>query len=192
MIDHLKDRAYYENIYDHGTIRELKGLESIWKKAKKEGTPDVSELLILFTKMDRYEYREEWIEKIMEKDRRRDEFQNNTKPCSDIVRCKLCNERIEYHYKNFDENYETWKFRMLFLYRCDSCKQWRWIYNTWEEFVWPKEKCKNCWKVAEYSGKFEWDTLIKTISCESCNETYIEEEDFTTTKIKEDPITQKI
>lgn len=191
MIQYLKDRAYYENLYDHATIRKLKGWEKSAKERVKKWEPDFSELMMMFVKMERYEQREERIQKWIKDDKARDDFQENTQPGSEIIRCKLCNNIMEYYHKDFDENYNTWKFRMLFFYRCEWCKKWRGIYNTGEEFESPKETCKKCWKVAEYNGKFEWDILIKTITCEYCNESYIEEEDFTTEPIKEEPITQK-
>ena len=53
MEKHLKDRSYYENIYDHQTIRIMKNLEDINKWRNKKGSAHLWEFFMLMKKYTR-------------------------------------------------------------------------------------------------------------------------------------------
>lgn len=191
MEKHLKDRSYYENIYDHQTIRIMKNLEDINKWRNKKGGTHLWEFFMLMKKYTRYEHRSKTIEENMQRDKNRDEFYENTSEPFEVIRCKLCNTKMSLELKEFYLG-TLWKQdKVLFMYRCINCRKWRAIYNDWAEFESEQESCKKCNEIIDYKWKFEWDIFIKKYHCESCWIKYTKKEDFTSTYKEDNPITQK-
>ena len=57
MEKQLKDSSYYENRYDHQTIRIMKNLERINIEWTKKWNPYFWDLKMLMSKYNRYEHR---------------------------------------------------------------------------------------------------------------------------------------
>lgn len=190
MENHLKDRSYYENLYERKMIENQKYYYDKFNNSNDNKEKWILSFLWCFIKMSDYKHRDETINKWMEKDKNRDIFYQNTKPIRDIVRCKFCNKIMELEDKDYSY-WTDWKNdKILFIYRCNECKKWRAFYNTWEEFETAKNYCKKCWEIIDYTAEFEWDILVKNFSCDSCWEKYIEKEDFSSS-YKEEKITEK-
>lgn len=186
-----KDKSYYENLYERKIIRNQKTYHEMFKNSTNENEKRVLNLIWYTTKMADYNNRDETIEKRILKDRKKDELFQNAKPPIDIVRCKFCNWIMEIEDKDFCDWYDWKADRILFIYRCKNCKKWRWFYNTWEEFQTKKEYCNKCWDIITYTAKFEWDILIQNYKCDNCWNNYILKEDFSSSYIEENPITEK-
>lgn len=191
MENFLKDRFYYENLYDHHTIKIMKNLEKINKERIKKWNPFIWEFTMLMEKYNRYEHRNNTIAEWVEKDKKRDEFYKNTTEPFDIIRCRLCNKKMILESKSFDVWVLWKKDKILFIYRCDKCEKWRAFYNDWKEFETTKEKCKKCNITIDYKWSFEWDIFIKNYNCNNCWIQYTEKEDFSIKKDNEDIITQE-
>ncbi len=99
MEKYLRDRSYYENIYDHQTIRIMKDLEQVNKDWAKKWNPFIWEFAMLMRKYDRYEQRNKSIDENMARDIKRDEFYEKTSEPIDIIRCKLCNTKMSLELK---------------------------------------------------------------------------------------------
>lgn len=186
-----KDRSYYENLYERRIIRNQKFYHEKFKKTNDENEKRALNLLWYFTKMNDYKNREETIEKWILKDRKKDELLKNAMPPHNIIRCKICNLIMELEDKEFCDWYDWKADRVLFIYRCNACRKWRAFYNTWEEFESKNEYCNKCWDIINYTAKFDWDILIKNYKCDTCWNNYISKEDFSSSYMEEDPITEK-
>lgn len=186
----LKDRSYYENLYEKRMIRTQKSYHEKFNKSTDNLEKWVLNFAWLLYKMSDYAHRDETIDEWMEQDRASDEFFENTKPFRDIVRCKFCNSIMDIEDKDFFGWYDWNPNRVLFLYKCNQCNKRRGFYNNWEELESKKEYCDKCWFVIIYKAKFNWDILVKNYSCESCWNKYTKEEDFSVEKIQEEIITE--
>lgn len=192
MESFLKDRSYYENLYDQNTIKFLKDKEKSIRPKIKKWEPDFTNFLIYFYKMSRYENREAAIIKRIQRDKEKDNFINNTKPPISIVRCKFCNVIMELESKDFFSWYENKPHELLFIYRCQKCRKWRWFYNNWNELESLVEKCRKCWEIIKYKWSYKDHILTKEYNCNKCWEKYSEIEDYSTSlSIKDEEITQE-
>lgn len=186
----LKDRSYYENLYERKMIQKQKSYHEKFNKSTDNLEKWVLKFAWLLYKMSDYAHRDETINKWMEQDRKSDEFYEKAQAPRDIVRCRICNSIMDIEDKDFCHWYNWKPYRVLFLYMCSKCNKWRWFYNNWEEFETKKEYCDKCWWIINYTAKFNWDLLIKKYSCKSCWNKYTKEEDFSVKKFEEDPITE--
>jgi len=188
----LKDRQYYENLYDQWMIKNLKRFEKIWKKDDSPIHNMITELSICFKKMDSYWKREETIRERIKRDADSDVFFENCQEPFQIVRCRLCNDIMTMQLKDLDIWwYSGKKDRVLFFYKCEKCRKWRAFYNDWEEFESEDEKCEKCWMITDPKSKFEWDILTLTYSCSHCWAKYTKTEDFSIKHYEDEPITQE-
>lgn len=191
MEKNLKDRSYYENLYDHHTIRIMKNLEKINLERAKKWNKFIWEFSMLMEKYNRYEHRNKTIEERIQRDTKRDEFYENTKEPFETIRCRLCNQKMILELKDLDIWVLWKKDRILFIYRCEKCRKWRAFYNDWSEFETTKEKCKKCNNIIDYRWSFEWKIYTKNYNCNNCWIQYTEKEDYSIQKDEEDIITQE-
>ncbi len=188
----LKDRSYYENLYDQNTVKFLRDREKSIRSKTKKWEPDFTDFLMYFYKMSRYENREAIIIKRIQNDREKDDFINNTQPPFSIVRCKFCNIVMELESKDFFSWSENKEYELLFIYRCNNCRKWRWIYNNWNELEPIIEKCRKCWEIITYIWSYKNRILTKKYNCKKCWEEYIETEDYSISlAIQKEEITQE-
>lgn len=196
MTKFLKDRSYYENLYDNWMIEDCIRLKSTWIEMwKQEKYKDLNlwkrvEWLIIIRKSDWYEEREEKIDKMMRDDEKRDELLENSIPFEN-KHCRNCNWLLEYEFKEF----YSWNLnvadRILFFYKCTDCWKRQWIYSDWEEIVSKPKLCNKCNEIINHKARFEWDILIEEFNCNDCWNEYIEKSDFSVKKEIKRKITEK-
>lgn len=126
---HLKDRSYYEDQYDRYTVERCRRHEKYYSEIKDENKIKeefakkvVSPISLHFLRGERYANREDTINEWMERDRKRDEFYENTHPPTSI-RCKFCEEEMELLDKRLDIDYkDNEKDKVIFIFQCKECK----------------------------------------------------------------------
>lgn len=196
MEKYLKDRSYYENLYDNWMIEACIRLEkSILNNFKKEDEEKLNkeafiELLIMNEKHWWYKNRRERVDNMMKKDENINTFIENTPPF-EWKHCRLCNWLLKYKSKQFISSSDNSPNRILFFYECSDCNKRQWIYNDWEEIISKPNLCNKCWEIITHKAKFEWDILIEDFKCKYCWNKYTEKIDYTINKTKKTEISEK-
>ena len=187
MTKHLKDRSYYENIYDNWMIEACVRIKNITKKHKPKNEDEKRALLMVEGQMiyaEKHEYyknRDEKIEKMMNDDRKRDELYENSIPFKGRY-CRKCNWLLEYEFKHFYSWIDSKPDRILFFYKCNDCKKRQGIYNDWEEVISKPKLCNKCNEIIDLKTDFKWDILTEKYNCKNCWNKYTETTDYSVKK----------
>ncbi len=192
MIQHLKDKQYYIDLYDKHTVERCRGMEKRYveddppprnKKMSKEQDRAIREwahnLMLTFEKGERYLNRDKTINDWMEADRKKDELYENAKAPDDI-RCLTCRNRLTPTFKELW--YETDKpERVLFMYDCpNKCLPRRAFFNDGEEWRIKQHVCKECGSPTRHTADDDGTKLITTYTCTKCK--HIERDEMVWTK----------
>jgi hypothetical protein len=174
----LKNIAYYEDLYDKFTVDECRRTEQHFQEVKfpkykgkkllevEDGNARKTfcEVYLYFVKGERYAKREEKIKQWMDNDKERDEkLANAIEP--EIVRCS-CGSRMELTMKTLMTGLDV--DRVLFLFRCPSCRKGRGIYDNGEEHVSPHERCEKCGGKNEVKDSRKGDIITTQMKCMEC------------------------
>jgi hypothetical protein len=151
MTTYLKDKEYYSNLYDEGTVGRCRRTVEHYKKTAKtkdklgqikDRWSQVSlNLSLFFLKGERFADKETTIEKWMERGRQRDELLQTKPP---TVYCPKCNQLMELGLANLETNFETEVDRVYFIFGCKSCKETRGLYANGEEYIFKGNLCPEC------------------------------------------------
>ncbi len=194
---YLKDKSYYDELYDRGTVFHCRQTEKMFQEIKddklKENPkffedPEAAKAYLMMRHMyfyfqigERYCDKEETIQKWMEKDQKKDSlFETEAL----LVYCPKCNDRMEMIIKDLKSNLDDTELRVLFLYRCEKCKEKRGIYDNGEEYIFESDFCPKC--------KSKWDSVSKKTNekittnyhCQNCGHKEVEFFDLKRTKPK--------
>lgn len=176
-MQHLKDKQYYEDLYDLGTIEscirwinlavkkcnEDKTFEKFSKKEKIRSKNILIELPIYFEKGERYRNREKTINEWMEKDRIKQEKIDNTKEPENIF-CNKCNWAMETATKNLHD-FTDEPLRVLFFFECPNCHSRKGIFDDGTEYKSKPRVCPECGGGLDISYKKKDDVSIFTEKC---------------------------
>lgn len=154
---YLKDKSYYEELYDKGTVYQCRLTEKSAQKIKEEDVQKciklpkgynkdglhryINDLILYFKTGDRYSEKESTIREWMEKDKERDDFYNQPEP---LAYCPKCNKKMTLTFKHLEEKLETQKMRVLYLFKCEKCDQKRGVYDDGEPYVFKNDICPKC------------------------------------------------
>ena len=166
---YLRDRAEYENLYDHIVIEWCRQLEASFLDQQKQNSNHSHWLAIYIQKAKYAERRVKCIAKWMEKDNEKDEFEKNTP--APAHHCHQCKISMTFLSKYLEDWNGKGKYRMLFFYKCPRCKQKRGIYDNGEEDEDLVLKCGECASHNVESSakkKKNWDFLIQE-TCRDCH-----------------------
>ncbi len=128
--------------------------------------------------------KEETINKWMEADRERDEKLENTEPPTDII-CPNCGEEMTCDHKDLYEAYNP-PLRVLFLFRCSSCRKGRGIFDNGKEWEVKQQICPKCSAILKEKYSHKGKAVITTYTCLNCP--YKDKEVFEPTKIEEEKL----
>ncbi len=193
MSKNLKEKQYYEDLYDSETIEDCKRMfcnstdrkfldKEINKYKDKKSASEmlnkwadtVDKIGLYFFKGDRYRKREETIREWMAKDRNRDQKLENTN--LENIKCKYCNTLMDLIDKDyFPKNIEPLEESILFIYSCPKCKKSRAIFENNEEYIPKKVLCPKCNNELDVKGNATEDKLITTYKCNNCDYINIDE-----------------
>ena len=149
MEKYLKDRQYYIDLYDRGTVEQCRRWVKGFSKPIKDKANKVEEIKyewslvtrdisFYFIKGDRYDRKSETIEKWMAKDKHRDEIFENAQPLAG-VRCLSCNSLMEVKDKDLRSSLED-DDKVMFLYSCPNCQRARFFFAGGKEHIPEKIK----------------------------------------------------
>lgn len=197
---YLKDKSYYEDLYDKHTIEDCRDwikrildnedIESLKKESKEEQAKALAYLIdlpLFFRKGDRYLKREETIQGWMNRDLLKDDFVNSHS--APIVYCKKCNQRIELIISELKSDINDKNLRMLFLYRCTPCNEKYGTYSDGEPYIFKGDFCPKCKAEWKYKSKRAKDKVTITNTCPQCGHKKVETLELgkETEKESEDP-----
>jgi len=129
MYKYLKDRSYYEDLYDRSTVESgLWHEDYFFNKAKDKKGKKLSEdmakwlcrIQLYFYTGDRYSKREDCINKWMERDRKEDDLLENT-PIPDAL-CFMCENPMEFAHKHLQTDFKKNESYVEFIFHCKDCE----------------------------------------------------------------------
>jgi len=175
---YLKKQQHYEDLYDKHTVENCrswirvctangmpKGAEKLSEAEQRRFCNTIIELPLFFRKGDRYLKRKETIEKWMEDDKKRDDFiASHPAP---TAYCPKCNQKMKLMVDEFDEDIDN-NLRMIFMYRCEPCKEKKAFYNDGAPYVFKNDFCPKCHKEWEKKYIKSKTRVITKYSCLNC------------------------
>lgn len=186
---YLKERLYYEDLYDRFTVERALRLEkSIMESTSTDGLnpkvvesykPIMLQVCLYALTGERYRERNTTIQEWLEKDRRRDErYENAQEPHE--VRCKFCDKSMEM----FDKSLQTGldPERIVFLYRCGECGVGKKVYEHGEVIDMIPWKCPQCSKKLSITNKKTPRKITSTYLCSFCGYKHVTVLDLTPVK----------
>lgn len=180
-MDYLKDKQYYEDLYDLHTIESCfdwiklavkkcdtdKDFQKISKKEQIRGKNILVELPIYFKKGERYRNKEKTINEWMEKDRVKQEKLDNSKEPKNIF-CEKCNWEMQSTTKSlYDFTDES--LRVLFFFECPNCHKRKGIFDNGDEFIGKPKLCPKCGNEFKTSYKNNKNISTYIEECKKCN-----------------------
>lgn len=100
----------------------------------------------------------------MDEDKKRDELMESAKPPVGIF-CLACNKEMVVETKTLHTGNLNTEDKVLFIFRCDSCRKGRGFFHTGEEFKAKPEHCDKCGKVLDKTHKREEEKITTYYQC---------------------------
>jgi len=194
-IKYLKDKSYYENLYDRHTVDFCRRLESrynesikdrVGKKMTEKDRANLAahELVMYFEAGERYLQKEDTIKKWIDRDKAKDELLKNA-VSPDNIYCNDCGEIMYVENKTL-YSIGTEEERVLFLFRCSiKCKKGRGIFNDGEEWIIKPELCDKCGLELNKKDERKDKKILTHYDCPECDFKKTEELDLSVKEEKE-------
>lgn len=191
---HLKERDYYEKLYDECTISACKRCEDMYhsfdisdlakktKTTKKEATVSLGKFFNMhmwFEKGARADKKNASINEWMERDRLRDERLENTKAPKEVL-CMECGVYMQEEYRHLETAFEKdEEEKLMFLMRCPECKEGQWAYEDGKKRPRQKQECPKCsGAMKRKSSECKDNKHITVYQCLECKNQEIDEYDL--------------
>lgn len=204
MIVQLKERQYYEDLYDHTTVylarikmKSFLDFRDKWlemmpdNEENKHRNPfhlnNIYMMMVGSKLVERHSDREQAILAIMAEDEVRDARLSAARLTSE-PRCEHCNKTgLRITDKTFMHREGQDEEDVLFMLRCPHCEK-----NTavWEDgMLWERRhtKCPNCQSVMEEKSSWRSDVITTAYTCPNCSHTYKDKLDLKHEEEPEDP-----
>ena len=176
---YLKDATYYEGLYDKHTVQECRDIIDRLKKTKfpeelanepakekAKATAYFFHLPLFFIKGERYIKRKETINGWMDKDKEKDDF-IEAQPAPTAY-CPKCNQKMELMVNELDWHADDDDLRMLFMYRCEPCKEKKAFYSDGEQYVFERDFCPKCHKEWQQKHTKSKSKVTTKYNCSHC------------------------
>jgi predicted RNA-binding Zn-ribbon protein involved in translation (DUF1610 family) len=208
MLTHLKDRPYYEDLYDHATVEQCRSGESIVNDAfrKMEETALASEFkerpvawyveysklylqFVELTAAHRQYHRDKVITAWMERDEQKDRRLASAR-LSKTPFCRSCGQNLEVmdkyylHREGKDRNDED----IIFIVSCKPCGKRQTFWEDGAEWEGVKFYCDKCQAEMTVAHKETSDALISTYTCTNCKHSYKETLDLSKRPAEEESV----
>src|SRR3989344_1053384 len=158
-MQYLQTEQHYIDLYDLHSVKECLRIIQFWQKAykeksnekeikdlsqeeKKKGFSHYLNRELYGTQGERYRHKKERIVEMVEEDRKKQDFYDNTSEPLNIT-CNSCGKRL-YSDTKVLEDFMDKPMRVLFYFPCKTCKEKRAVYNTGEEYVSKPSLCPKC------------------------------------------------
>lgn len=189
-MQYLQEDQFYQDLYDIITVKDCLSSIELFREILEKDIADkkvsdkeaikafnaVYNLDLYYRKGERYLNRKEHLNKMIEKDKKKQEFFDNSQEPQDIY-CNSCNQKLYSNLKIL-EDYTDEPLRVLFYFPCKNCKKKRVFYNTGEEYVSKPELCQKCEHelVVKYKKVGKKVNTIRT--CTGCDFSELEIDNF--------------
>jgi len=196
VIEHLKSKQYYIDLYDKHTVERCRRLEKnqseteipkdkkVTKKEAEAVKNYVHELMLTFEKGERYLNKEKTINEWMERDRQRDELLESARPPEDI-RCLTCRNRLAVLDKQLWHGDEDKSDRVLFMFECpNKCLPRRAFFNDGEEWRSKPHLCVKCANPTKEAVTDDKEKMITTYTCTKCK--HVETDEYVWSKTEDE------
>lgn len=198
---HLKERSYYEEMYDRHTVEQCRWYEEprpMDEEDVKKGltSADVQWAHDLVTDWsmfqyagNRYLHREESIAESLERDRQRDVMMERAR--TPLLRCPSCGRAMECFYKhvNFDIDDSKREWVEFFL-ACQPCKQSKTVSENGVEIPEKPSLCIKCNEGVESRTEKKNGKRYYIDTCKHCG--HVEETLSTLDEKKKEPTQEEI
>lgn len=183
-MQYLKERQYYADRYDLGTIEQclnqLKMLHDVGQRMRSETTlkkyPD-SEFernlglfrgrMLFFIQAQRHKNRASTIAEWIESDRIKQDKQDNTPaPRANCPECgSAMTEDGSHHLVDWDDDKPM---RVLFTFNCPKCKKRQGVYDDGEIYVSKSDFCPDCKQNVEVKSSKKDEVITTHYKCKNC------------------------
>ncbi|MFH1353766.1 MAG: hypothetical protein ABIH36_00595 [bacterium] len=179
---YLQPEQHYINLCDKFTIEECRNIERYFNEKNKlpnkqglnkEQVRAAANIAIHISTHccsgERALKKDETIQEWMRRDREKDErLENATTPRN--ISCRSCGELMTCEMKDL---YDWGKgpTRVLFLFRCQNCRQGRGIFDNGQEWEVKREVCPQCQAVLFEEDEREGKKIFTTYKCLNCDYT---------------------
>lgn len=189
-MDYLKDRQYYEDLYDLHTIeicidwvklalkkcKDDKAFSKFPKEDRIRGKNILIELPLYYQKGERYRDKEKTINEWIEKDKiKQDKFDDTKEPNG--IFCQECNWAMKLEGKSLHD-FSNEPLRILFFFECPNCHKRRGIFDDGTEYKSEPRVCPKCGDELELSYKNENEVSTFAEKCKSCDYKTEDKTDF--------------
>ena len=199
MEKHLKDKQYYIDLYDRGTVEVCRRLDKPATEFDKEELKEkkitkrqaqviekgAREWMVHIQAGERYLKKESTIREWMDRDQKIDELYENSKAPEDI-RCLTCRNKMKPTFK------ELWlesdkPDRVLFMYDCPNrCLPRRSFFHDGEEWRTKPHLCIRCNSPVTQTSEDDGIKMITISTCKKCG--HIEKGEYIWSVKKEEDI----
>jgi hypothetical protein len=184
MFRYLQDDQHYIDLYDIYTIdkcldwyrnirdglAEKRNAEEYKKLGKEEFDKEVSKIAsytVNFIKASRYRHKKETIQKWMDRDRKKQEKYDNSRPPHEVL-CKECFSPTEIILKDLHYQYEE-NDRVLFMFECLKCKKRQALYEDGSAWHYETPRCPECNSTLKAKSNDVKNVLTTIYSCPNCS-----------------------
>lgn len=183
---HLKERQYYEEMYDRHTVERCRWHEepppvSEKRQREREGLSPgqiqfcytfVTDWFLFQLVGDRYMQREQSINEWMERDKQRDEMLSRAR--KPLIRCPSCDRVMECLYMHLNSAEHDRKREWVeFFLGCKDCKQSKRVHENGSEIIRKPSLCIKCKKEVDCDTKKKGGKTYYVDTCKHCG--HIEE-----------------
>lgn len=209
MYTHLKERQFYEDIYDRHTVEDGRHHQASFEKVyddffKKFPDEDpkrpgvILHMNILYMAfvgnelIDRYDKRDEYIRDWMAKDEVKDQQVADARLTTEPV-CQHCSKTgLRIIDKSLMHRGEDYKYddpeEVLFMLKCTHCQKNSAFWEDGTEWERRQTYCPKCkWVMDEKSGR-RGKVITTTYTCPNCGHSYKDELDFDSKKDEEEKV----
>lgn len=198
---HLKERSYYEEMYDRFTVEWCRRFEEP-RLISDEELEDSKELslsqiqkyhdlsidFLLFQEAgNRWLHRDETIQEWMERDKWRDQMVERAQV--PLVLCPSCGKAMECIYTDVRSNIDSNREWLEFFLCCKPCKQGKDVYENGNEVPRKPVLCEKCDREVETDIKKKNGKRYYIETCEHCGHV---EETLSTLDEKKEPTQEEI
>lgn len=190
---YLKEKSYYEDLYDFFTIKDCLRDVDFWLKAikkrskdkeinslsneeKKKGFSQFSNLQLNINKGERYRRKAETINEWMARDKvKQDKFDNAMEPMGII--CDKCKAPMKSTFKQL-EDFTDKPLRVFYFYSCPKCDKRKCVYENGEEWKSTPPTCAKCGKSAKQTHSKKGNIITWTTTCLHCKHKEVSVDDL--------------
>jgi len=180
-MEYLKDKSYYEELYDKLTVSECRSNVQLSKNMLAKDIKDkvelpkgyylesvhqgVNKFEQYFFTGDRYLEKDGIVRQWMAKDERKDQLCKRPAP---IVYCPKCSQKMVLMLKDVREDPLKDELRILYFYKCEDCQQKKGLYNDSEPYIFESDICPKCKNILSNTSKKTAKKLTIISNCDKC------------------------